>query len=167
MTVLTCSTLNDTPLCCQKLDLAKRFLDEHCPLDVGSHLHTTHYVVYYNHVMAFFSDGTHCGLKQPKQFVALCGHRDDPTAILLKKADGLHIELSFNRCGSTGKCDPAHIDDIQMETQLSALNNQHAQPQLKRLWVSFLTGVQHALCEEASIKQYTAKDGSNYQLNTY
>lgn len=167
MTALTRSDLDHPSLTEQKLDLAKRFLDEQCPLDNGSHLNTTHYVVYYNHLMAFFPDGSHCGLQQPSQFVALCGHKDDPTAILLKKSDGLHIELTFNRCGKTGKCDSAHIDDIQIETQLSALNNDHAQPQLKRLWMSFLSGVQHALCDTSGVKQYTAKDGSDYQLNTY
>ncbi|KAF7764113.1 malate synthase [Pseudoalteromonas citrea] len=167
MTALTRSNLEDTPLSCQKLELAKRLLDEQCPLDNGSHSQTTHYVVYYNHLMAFFADGSHCGLKHPNQFVALCGHKDDPTAILLKKSDGLHIELTFNRCGNTGKCDNAHIDDIQIETQLSALNNEDEQPQLKRLWVSFLTGVQHSLCETSSMKQYTDKQGNDYQLNAY
>ncbi|MBQ4849900.1 malate synthase [Pseudoalteromonas sp. MMG012] len=167
MTALTRSPIDNSVQGCQKLELAKRFLDEHCPLDYGSHMQTTHYVVYYNHLMAFFADGTHCGLKQPCQFVALCGHKDDPTAILLKKEDGLHVELTFNRCGNTGKSDVAHIDDIQFETALSALDNQHVQPQLKRLWVSFLTGVQHALCNTSSVKQYTAKDGSDYQLTAY
>jgi malate synthase len=167
MTALTRSNFNDMPTNCQKLDIAKQFLDEHCPLDSNSHLQATHYVVYYNHLMAFFADGSHCGLKHPKQFVALCGHRDDPTAILLKKSDELHVEIAFNRCGNTGKQDVAHIDDIQIETQLSALDNQHSQPQLKRLWMSFVSGVQHALCETSGTKQYTAKDGSDYQLNTF
>jgi len=165
MTALTCANLsleNGN----QKLDIAKRYLDEHCPLDNGSHLQVTHYIVYFNHMMAFFADGTHCGLKSSKQFVALCGHRDDPSAILLKKDDGLHVEITFNRCGETGKNDAAHIDDIQFETQLSTVENQ-AESQLNRLWMSFLTGVQHALCDASGVKNFTAKNGDDYQLNAF
>ncbi|OHU84908.1 MULTISPECIES: malate synthase [Pseudoalteromonas] len=160
MTALTRSNFETQPQSCQKLSIAKQYLDQHCPLDHGSHQQATHYVVYYNHLMAFFADGSHCGLKYPKQFVALCGHRDDPSAILLKKADNLHIEIAFNRCGETGKIDHANIDDIQVETQLSSVDQQAQHTQLNRLWMSFLTGVQTAtLC-----KQYTAKDGSDYLL---
>lgn len=150
----------------QKLDMAKRYLDEHCPLDEGSHIDVTHYIVYFNHLMAFFANGSHCGLKRTKQFVALCGHRDDPSAILLKKNDGLHIEIQFNRCGDTGKSDIANIDDIQFETPLSCLESQ-LPPQLKRLWMSFLTGVQYALCDSSSDKSFTDKDGDDYQLSAY
>ncbi|NOU52192.1 malate synthase [Pseudoalteromonas sp. JBTF-M23] len=157
MTALTRSSLTSRPITSEKLDIAKEYLDQHCPLDHGSHLHATHYVVYYNHLMAFFADGNHCGLKYPKQFVALCGHRDDPSAILLRKDDQLHIELSFNRCGDSGRLDRANIDDIQVETPLSSVSSK---TELKRLWMSFLHGVQNT----ANLKLYTAKDGSDYSL---
>jgi malate synthase len=160
MTALTRSNLELLPTHCQQLDIAKQYLDEHCPLDHGSHLQVTHYVVYYNHLMAFFADGSHCGLKYPKQFVALCGHKDDPTALLLKKTDGLHIEMAFNRCGDAGKSDNAHIDDIQVETPLSSLEQSPQSNAFTRLWMSFLHGVQHAPCA----KHYTAKDGKDYLL---
>ena len=162
MTALTHGELTDQT--CQKMTLAKQYLDEHCSLDQGSHTQVTHYLVYYNHLMAFFADGSHCGLKQPKQFVALCGHRDDPTAILLKKKDELHIELSFNRRGDTGQIDIAHIDDIQMETQLSAVESNKEATQLKRLWISFLTGIEYSIVRDRQSKTYTAKDGSEYLL---
>jgi malate synthase len=170
MTALTCENMSPDRLLLErknpKLDMAKRYLDEHCPLDSGSHEEVTHYVVYFNHLLAFFADGSHCGLKTSKQFVALCGHRDDPSALLFKKEDGLHVEITFNRCSETGKNDIAHIDDIQFETALSALDNQ-SEPQLKRLWMSFLTGVQHALCESSSGKHFTDKNGDDYQLSAY
>jgi len=162
MTALTHGELIDET--CQKMTLAKQYLDEHCPLDQGSHTQVTHYLVYYNHLMAFFADGSHCGLKCPKQFVALCGHRDDPTAILLKKQDELHIELSFNRRGNAGQTDIAHIDDIQMETQLSAVESRNEATQLKRLWISFLTGIEYSIVKDGRSKAYTAKDGTEYML---
>jgi malate synthase len=42
--------------------------------------------------MAYFADGTHCGLAKTNQFVAFAGHRDTPTSIVLNK-DCLHIEI--------------------------------------------------------------------------
>lgn len=162
MTALTRSEITDQT--CQKMTLAKQYLDEHCPLDQGSHTQVTHYLVYYNHLMAFFADGSHCGLQQPKQFVALCGHRDDPTAILLKKKDDLHIEITFNRRGDTGQIDMANIDDIQMETQLSTVDNKSGGTELKRLWISFLTGIEYSIVRNGQSKAYTAKDGSEYVL---
>ena len=57
MTALTHGELTDQT--CQKMTLAKQYLDEHCPLDQGSHTQVTHYLVYYNHLMAFFADGSH------------------------------------------------------------------------------------------------------------
>ena len=161
----TTHTHTNTAQGCKKLDIAKQYLDEHCPLDNGSHMQATHYVVYYNHLMAFFADGSHCGLKSPKQFIALSGHKEDPTAILLRKQDGLHVEINFNRKGDIGQIDAAHIDDIQVETPLNL--NEGTQSQLQRIWMSFVTGVQHALCNQSSRKQFTAKDGSDYDLCAY
>ena len=89
-------------------------LDARFPLDNGSHADVKQYVVYFRHIMAFFKDGTHCGLAQPKQFVALCGHKETPESIVLKESD-LHVELKFNRNGSRGKNHLAGIQDIQME----------------------------------------------------
>ena len=89
-------------------------LDERFPLDKGTHADVKQYVVYFRHIMAFFKDGSHCGLAQPKQFVALCGHKETPESIVLKD-NNLHVELKFNRNGSRGKHHLAGIQDIQME----------------------------------------------------
>jgi malate synthase len=45
--------------------------------------------------MAFFADGSHCGLDKPKQFVAYLGYNETPESIVLKE-DGVHIELVLN-----------------------------------------------------------------------
>lgn len=41
----------------EKLAQAKQFLDRHFPLDTGSHQDVISYVVYYQHLLAFFADG--------------------------------------------------------------------------------------------------------------
>lgn len=55
----------------EKLAHAKQFLDRHFPLDSGSHQEVISYVVYYQHLLAFFADGSHSGLRQAKQFVEI------------------------------------------------------------------------------------------------
>jgi len=94
---------------------AKGFLDKVFSLAQGSHQDVSSYVVYYQHILAFFADGTHTGLENPKQFIGLCGHREQPEAILLKE-NGRYVEITFDRNGTTGKLDLANIDDIQIET---------------------------------------------------
>ncbi|MFC0119389.1 malate synthase [Pseudoalteromonas xiamenensis] len=143
-----------------QLTLAKQYLDDHCPLEFGSHQDVAHYVVYYRHLLAFFADGTHCGLDNSAQFVALCGHKEQPDTLLLKKQDGLHIELTINRKGRLGEQDLAHLDDVQIETPLAAMQNSERQ----RIWLSFVNGAQTLNSAYTGCKCFTAKDGSDYVL---
>lgn len=71
-------------------------LDQHFALQEGSHKNVHQYIVYFNHVMAFFADGTHCGLENSKQFVGFLGHRETPASILFKK-DDVHVEMIITR----------------------------------------------------------------------
>ena len=102
------------------IDNAKDFLDEQFPLNTGSHHEVTSYLVYYQHLLAFFADGTECGLKDPCQFVAFDGSKNSPTYLLLKN-NGLHIGLHIDRTGEIGATDIAGIDDIQMESALTTI----------------------------------------------
>jgi malate synthase len=70
-------------------------LDQYFALQNGSHKDVKQYVVYFCHIMAFFADGTHCGLAQPKQFVAFLGCKETPESIVLKE-NNVHIELVVN-----------------------------------------------------------------------
>lgn len=95
-------------------DAVMQMLDERFPLDNGSHADVKEYVVYFRHIMAYFADGTHCGLVKPKQFVALCGHIESPDSIVLKEND-LHVELKFDRHGERGMQQNSGIQDVQIE----------------------------------------------------
>lgn len=70
-------------------------LDQRFALQNGSHKDVKQYLVYFCHIMAFFPDGSHCGLAQPKQFVAFLGCKESPESILLKE-NNMHIELVLN-----------------------------------------------------------------------
>lgn len=104
----------------QVIAKAKAFLDDAFPLESGSHKDVSSYVVYYHHLLAFFDDGSQTGLKQPSQLVAVNGQRSDPEAVLLKN-NGLHVEIHFDRNGQNGVKDKANINDIIIESALSAI----------------------------------------------
>ena len=91
-----------------------QMLDARFPLQERSHEDVKQYIVYFNHVMVFFADGTHCGLDQSKQFVAFNGSRENPSSILFQE-DDLHVELLFNCTSKKGKQNLAGIEDVQIE----------------------------------------------------
>ncbi|GAB55847.1 malate synthase [Glaciecola punicea ACAM 611] len=70
-------------------------LDHRFALQNGSHKDVKQYLVYFNHLMAFFVDGSHCGLKQASQFVAYAGQKELPESIVLKE-NNVHIEVILN-----------------------------------------------------------------------
>ena len=102
------------------INKAKDFLDEHFPLDEGSHHDVSSYLVYYQHLLAFFPDGSKSGLKHACQFVAFDGSKSDPSYLLLKN-NGLHVGLQIDRHGKIGATDKAGVDDIQMESAITTI----------------------------------------------
>jgi len=145
---------------------AKAFLDKSFPLAQGSHKDVVSYVVYYNHLLAFLENGQQSGLEEPKQFVALCGHKEEPEAILLKENERF-VEITFNKCGLIGKNDKANIEDIQVETQ------QESETGKKRMWFSMIsdnrevrldTDGKVTYCCRDEIKSFTAKDGTTFEI---
>lgn len=102
------------------IDYAKAFLDEHFPLNEGSHKDVKSYIVYYHHLLAFFDDGKQTGLVTPCQFVAKCGAKNAPGSILLKH-NNLHVELVIDRNGAIGSNDLAGIQDIRLESALTSI----------------------------------------------
>lgn len=156
---------------------SKTFLDKVFPLEQGSHKNVSSYVIYYKHLLAFFPDGSKSGLRQPKQFVALSGHKSEPTSIVLQN-DGFHVELIFNKNGPRGIMDIAGIDDIQVETNRinfgteQAANDENAE-QKTRHWFSMmrnddalsLDGSGQQVCRCANTKKaFTDKNGDDYPL---
>jgi len=160
------------------MNYSKSFLDKVFPLESGSHKDVSSYVIYYKHLLAFFPDGSKSGLKHPKQFVALSGHKSEPTSIVLK-SDGFHVELIFNKNGPRGIKDIAGIDDIQVETTKAnfggelAANDEHNEA-ATRHWFSMIRnddelvfdskGKQLCRCVDVP-KAFTDKDGEEYALS--
>ncbi|MDC2890611.1 malate synthase [Psychrosphaera sp. 1_MG-2023] len=157
---------------------SKSFLDKVFPLESGSHRDVSSYVIYYTHLLAFFPDGSKSGLSHPKQFVALSGHKSEPTSIVLKN-DGFHVELIFNKNGTRGIKDIAGIDDIQVETNKLNFGGENAAndettEQKTRHWFSMIRnddemvydakGKQLCRCVDVP-KAFTDKNGEDYPLS--
>ena len=169
------NTLNEKRMT-ELMSYSKSFLDKVFPLEQGSHQDVSSYVIYYKHLLAFFPDGRKSGLVTPNQFVALSGHKNEPTSIVLKN-DGFHVELIFNKNGSRGIKDIAGIDDIQLETTkaifgASTAANDNNLKNSKR-WFSMIrsddelvmdsAGNQLCRCVDVE-KAFTDKDGKDYQI---
>ncbi len=169
------SSLNDARVQ-QMMDYSKAFLDKVFPLSKGSHKDVRSYVVYYQHLLAFFEDGTQTGLKDPQQFVALSGHKENPTSIVLKNDEGFHVELIINPNGKRGRRDTASIDDIQVEIKgmdlgdvTIAANDEGNQSH----WFSMVRGDSvistnkqgRRICKVLDAhKEFTGKEGEPYRI---
>ena len=166
--------LNDKRLQ-ELMSYSKSFLDKVFPLENGSHQEVSSYVIYYNHLLAFFPNGEKSGLENPSQFVALSGHKSEPTSIVLKN-DGFHVEMIFNKNGTRGIKDLAGIDDIQVETTKANFGTEQAandeQASGKR-WFSMIRGDDelvydaegNQVCRCVDVKKaFTDKYGEDYQI---
>ncbi|QSX40189.1 aldolase/citrate lyase/malate synthase family protein [Shewanella cyperi] len=125
-------------------------LDRHFPLAQGSHAEVRGYLVYFQHLLACFEDGSQTGLAQPSQFVALCGSRTEPEALLLKSGEH-HIALLLARCGQD-----CRLDDVQLESHSLGLDTRSGE--LQPQWLS--------LCHSAPMPgcRFTAREGGEYRL---
>jgi malate synthase len=156
---------------------AKSFLDEHFGLVDGSHKDVKSYVVYYHHLLAFFADGTQSGLANPKQFVALCGHKCSPDSIVLKQ-DNFHLEIVIDKTGDIGANDQANIQDIRIETirtatidfdTLSTCSSGEANMQAYRMLKDILS-MERKKCSKTSGERctpdtdFTAPNGEEYVI---
>lgn len=152
---------------------AKQLLDRLFPLENGSHQDVTSYVIDYRHILAYFKDGQHSGLKHPKQFVAFMGEKCDPDSILFRDGSGSHLEVMFGCHKGTGRIELIEIDDIQLETcttfgqsPMEATQSEQHETAAMRHWISLVQGDEKGkpkACSED--KEFRAKSGEDYCLN--
>ncbi|MEF1292123.1 hypothetical protein [Vibrio sp. M260118] len=148
----------------EKQTRAKQLLDRLFPLESGSHKDVTAYVIDYRHVMAYFKDGSHSGLKHPKHFVAYIGEKEQPSSILFRDGTGSHVEVAFAKLKGTGCIELVSIDDIQLETCTTFPQELDCMAAMRH-WISLVKGDEkgkpRAYTEE---KEFTAKNGDDYSL---
>ncbi|MGL5390792.1 MAG: malate synthase [Shewanella sp.] len=120
----------------ETLRAAKQFLDRAFPLSAGSHQDVCSYVVYYQHLLAFFADGSQSGLRQPKQFIDFNGSKHAPCAIVLRDGD-YHVELNFDRNGMIGTRELAKLTDLPSQ-DASKVDTAQTRSNHSRHWLSLL-----------------------------
>lgn len=147
---------------------AKQLLDRLFPLENGSHQDVTSYVIDYHHVLAYFKDGRHSGLKHPKHFVAYNGAKEMPCSILFRDGEGSHMEVMLGCQRGTGCLELVEINDILLETctMLSVTGDTESDSTGLRHWVSLVKGDERGKPQACSEdKEYTAKSGEDYCLD--
>lgn len=89
-------------------DQATSLLDHSFPLAEGSHRTVTHYLCYFDHLLAVQPDGQMTGLARPGQLVDVSGQHEAPTCIRLEQ-DALQVEIEPLRNRQTSPSDlPRH-----------------------------------------------------------
>lgn len=151
----------------QKTCQGKQILDELFPLETGSHQEVTAYMIDYRHLVAYFKDGTHTGLRHPKHFVAYNGEKETPCSILLRDGKGSHVEVMIGCNRGTGCVELTTIEDIQIECS-STLSQQNSPCHFAmRHWISLIkSDRKDKPAARSEDKEFTAKDGNDYVLET-
>lgn len=108
------------PLRGQKvIDRGRAILDAFAPLDGASWSEVTGFELSDGALMVQTGQGR-CPLKHPAGFKGWSGPDTAPQAILLTRHN-LHIEIQIDADGFVGKDDPAHIQDLLVESAISVI----------------------------------------------
>lgn len=97
----------------------RAFLDEHFPLDAGSHADATAYAVDAGGLSVTLADGV-ARLADADQLVGLRGAPEAPEAVLLVH-HGLHVEVQVDRTDAIGSTDAAGVKDLLLESAVSTI----------------------------------------------
>ena len=98
----------------------RQLLDDSAPLAGGSWTDVAALSIDKGALFAKLADGSLTGLSDPAQFAGYRGTADKPEAILLVK-NNLHTEIVIDANGMIGKDDPAHINDIWLESAITTI----------------------------------------------
>jgi malate synthase len=97
----------------------RAFLDEHLPLDTGSHADASAYSAD-EKGLAVTVDGQTRRLAHPGAFVGYRGAAAAPEAVLLVH-HGLHVEIRLDRSDPIGAADPAGVADLILEAAVTTI----------------------------------------------
>jgi malate synthase len=98
---------------------ARAFLDEHFPLEHGSHVEATGYSTADGSLRVRLGDRV-SELADPRQYVGRRGDPVDPEGVLLVH-HGLHVEIQVDREDEIGRTDAAGVKDLLMESAVSTI----------------------------------------------
>ncbi len=100
----------------------RQFLDEHFPLQEGSHVGAGQYRIEAGGLIVELKGGDTSALKKPKQFVGYEGEAHAPSVVLLVN-NGLHVEIHVDREHVIGSTDSAGVSDVIIESALTTIQD--------------------------------------------
>jgi malate synthase len=99
----------------------RAFLDEHFPLDAGSHRDAVAYRIS-PRGLEVQQAGAAAVLKDPSGLAGFQGAPESPAAVLLKH-HGLHVEICIDRRHLIGRGDSAGVSDVVLESALTTIQD--------------------------------------------
>ena len=151
---------------------AKQFLDDNFALAKGSYTDVTGFKVVDGQLEVTQSDGR-TTLKDTSKFVGFVGDAEQPTGVLLKN-NGLHVEIQIDASHPVGKDDPAHINDVLLESAITAIQDcedsvaavdAEEKVEVYRNWFGLMNGDLQETFEKGG-KTRTRKQSPDREYNT-
>ena len=102
------------------ISYCRDFLDDHFPLDKGSHHNAVVYGNSNGTLEVNLKNGTTSTLSTPSQFKGYNGSSSSMVSVLLCK-NNLHAELCFDDTHPIGKLDAANLSDIILESAITTI----------------------------------------------
>jgi malate synthase len=98
----------------------RALLDEYVPLEAGSHVDATGYLVQGGELAVRLDGGDVSRLADPGQFVGHTGPAEAPESVLLVHR-GLHLEIEIDPADPIGGTDAAGVKDIVLEAAITTI----------------------------------------------
>ena len=124
------------------------FLDSHFPLQTGSHVQSSRYVIDNKQLSVALNDGTMTQLKDTQQMLGFQGDKNNPSSVLLIHND-LRVAIEIDATSAIGKTDVAGVKDITLESALTTIQdfedsvvavNAKEKIQVYRNWLGLMKG---------------------------
>ena len=132
----------------QVIAYVRQFLDDHFPLQSGSHKSARQYRIDARGLSIELTDGGTVPLREPQQFVGYRGEAQEPSVVLLVN-NGLHLEIHIDRLHALGSTDGAGVSDVIIESALTTIQDCEDSVaavdaadkiQVYRNWLGLMTG---------------------------
>ncbi|WP_197435328.1 malate synthase G [Agrobacterium vitis] len=99
---------------------ARGFLDQSAPLAGGRWADVAGLALADGYLDVTLTSGDRTGLMDPSQLAGTFSEDDSVTSYLLRR-NGLHVEICIDSQGAIGAADKAHINDIRLESAITAI----------------------------------------------
>lgn len=163
------------------IEYARRFLDQACPLQDGSHANVVAYRVEDASLRCDLASGDSTQLKDTQQFSGYLGKPQSPDLLLLSN-NRLHLEIHIDRDSQVGSTDLAGVKDVFLEAAVTTIQDcedsvaavdAEDKVEVYRNWLGLITGELEESFQKAGSqmtrrlnpdREYLSAEGQNFTL---